>query len=189
MKKFTYLSLLAFTLFILSACTTDNNGSRAILGNPDAPILVEEFSDFECPACASLAPQLEELVLRNPDIVRLEFHHFPLSYHENAFKAAEAAECAGEFGKFWEFVKKAFDNQKNLSVDNLKSFAGELGLEQTAFNDCLDSGIKKSRVKNDIYEGRRRQLSYTPSIYVNGQLIQWNGAEQFEAYLRSLPTD
>ena len=186
MKKFIYLSLFSLSLLILSACTTDNTGSRAFLGNPDAPVLVEEFSDFECPACASLAPQLEELVLRNPDIARLEFHHFPLPYHQNAFKAAEAAECAGDLGKFWEFVKKAFQNQKNLSIDNLKNFAGELGLDQAAFDYCLDSGKKRSSIKNDIYEGRRRQLSYTPSIYVNGQLIQWNGVVQFEAYLKSL---
>jgi len=186
MKKFAYLFLFAFTLLILSACTEDNAGPRPVLGNPDAPVLVEEFSDFECPACASLASQLEDLILRNTDLARLEFHHFPLPYHQNAFKAAEAAECAGDLGKFWEFTKKAFQNQKNLSVDNLKAFAGELGLDQAVFDDCLDSGKKRSRVKGDINEGRRRQLSYTPSIYVNGQLIQWNGIVQFETYLKSL---
>ncbi len=183
MKK---LSLVLFAIFILTACDSDDTGPRASLGSPDAPILVEEFSDFECPACANIAPELEALVKRNLDLVRLEFHHFPLPYHENAFRAAEASECALDQGKFWEFAELAFANQKSLIDDNLKSFAGQLGLDRTVFDECFDGNEKRSRIKADTYEGRRRKLSYTPSLYVNGQLIKYSGPEEFEAYLKSL---
>ena len=186
MKRLIHLILILFPILILTACDSDDTGKRASLGNPDALVLIEEFSDFECPACGRVGPELEEFVLKNLNVVRLEFYHFPLSYHENAFRAAEAAECANDQGKFWEYAKMNFKNQKNLTDDNLKSFAGQLGLDQTAFDECFDGNQKRSRIKSDIYEGRRRQLSYTPSLYVNGELVQWTGAEQFEAYIRSI---
>lgn len=186
MKKLAHFTFILFTVLILTACDSSNTGPRASLGNPDASVLIEEFSDFQCPACARVGTELEELVLNNPDIARLEFYHFPLSYHTNAFKAAEAAECANDQGKFWEYADILFENQKSLTEDNLKSFAANLGLGEEVFNECLDSGKKRSRIKADINEGMRRQLSYTPSLYVNGELVQWGGAEQFEAYLRSI---
>lgn len=185
MKKIAHLILILFSFFLLTACGSNNTGLRASLGNPDAPVLIDEFSDFQCPACARISAELKEVVLRNKDIARLDFYHFPLSYHQNAFEAAEAAECANEQGKFWEYADMLFENQKSLTEDNLRSFAGSLGLDQETFDECLDVG-KRSRIKSDINEGMRRQLSYTPSIYVNGQLVQWGGAEQFEVYIKSL---
>ena len=175
-----------FAIFILTACDSGDTGPRASLGSPDAPILIEEFSDFECPACARIAPELERLVSKNRDLVRLEFYHFPLPQHENAFRTAEAAECALDQGKFWEFAELAFGNQKNLIDDNLKSFAAQLGLDQAVFDECFDSNKKRSKIKSDISDALRRGLSYTPSIYVNGQLIKYSGPEEFEAYLKSL---
>lgn len=183
MKKLIFLF---FPFFFLTACTPQDLGTPATLGSLNTSILIEEFSDFQCPACASIGPQLEELVTLNPSLARLEFHHFPLSYHENAFRAAEAAECANDQGKFWEFARLAFKNQNNLSEDKLISFSEQLNLDQTLFNNCFESGIKRAKIKEDISEGQRRQLSYTPSVYVNGQLVQWTGVEPFEAYLKSL---
>ena len=106
--------------------------------------------------------------------------------HTHAFKAAEASECAADQAKFWEYSKILFENQRNLTEDNLKAFAGRLKLDQSAFDECLDSSAKKVRVKADMVEGRYRQLSYTPSIYVNGELLKWPGAEKFEVYIKSL---
>ena len=126
------------------------------------------------------------LIAENPEVARLEYHHFPLSYHQYAFPAAEAAECAYDQGKFWEFSELAFANQKNLTDDGLKSFARQLGLNMETFEACFDGHDKRSKITADIADGKRRQLSYTPSIYVNGQLVKWNGPEQFLAYLKSL---
>ena len=114
------------------------------------------------------------------------FYKHNISYHKNAFRAAEAAECALDQGKFWEFAKMNFKNQKNLTEDNLKSFARQLNLDQEIFDTCFDGHEKQGKIKSDINDGIKRGLSYTPSIYVNGQLVKWSGIETFEAYLKSL---
>jgi len=187
MKTFAKLLFSFSALFLLTACSsTEDRGPRASLGNADAPVLIEEFSDLQCPACGLISPMLEEIVRNNPTVARMEYYHFPLPQHQFAQKAAEAAECAGDQGKFWEYVKVAFKNQKSLTEDNLKSFATQLGLNSETFDDCLDSNTKKSAVKADLYEGRRRSVSSTPSIFVNGTLVRWSNKAQFEAYIKSL---
>lgn len=186
MKKILLITLILLSVIPLSACTEDNPHKRASIGNPNASIVIDEFSDFECPACANVFPELETVAENNKDIVQLNFYHFPLSYHQYAFLAAEAAECANDQGKFWEYASTVYTNQNNLTEDNLKTFASNLGLDTTKFNNCLDNGEKKAYIKADTYEGRKRKLSYTPSIYVNKQLIQWGGTEEFEKYLKSL---
>ncbi|MFC1729815.1 DsbA family protein [candidate division KSB1 bacterium] len=186
MNKLIHIFLIALSIPILAACTPADSGPRATLGSSNAPVLIEEFSDFECPACGRLAPEIEELVKKNPNIARLEFHHFPLPYHENAFRAAEASECANDQGKFWEYSKLLFKNQTRLTEDNLKSFAGQVNLEQGAFDTCFDGNKKRTKIKSDIADGTGRQLSYTPSLYVNGKLVPWSNAEDFEKYIKSL---
>lgn len=185
MKKFN-LFLIVCALAFLAACTPTETSPPASLGNAGAPVLIEEFSDFQCPACAQLSPQIEEIVKRNPDKYRLEYHHYPLPYHEFAFKAGEAAECALDQGKFWEYGRIMFQNQENLTTDNLLAFAKQLSLDEDSFKTCLDGGTKGAKIKNDTYEGRRRQLSYTPSLYVNGTLVQFTDPDTFEQYLQSL---
>ncbi len=187
MRNIIKITLLILTISVLTACgTSPDNTPRASMGSKAAKVVIDEFSDFECPACANIGPQLEAIAKKNSDKVRLDFYHFPLSYHKNAFIAAEAAECANEQGKFWEFAQLNFKNQKVLTEDNLKTFAKNLKLDTVKFNKCLDSGIKKSKIRNDIAEGNRRKLGYTPSIYVNKKLVEWSGAEAFESYIKGL---
>ena len=186
MKKICNTAIIATFIILLSSCGGSGARTNPYIGNPEAKILIEEFSDFECPACGAISLQLEDIALRNKNKVQLKFYHFPLSYHKHAFMAAEAAECANDQGKFWEYAKTAFKNQNNLSEDNLKAFAASLGLNTEVFNKCLESGAKKSGIQADINEGRRRQLGYTPSLYVNGKLVQWSTAEEFENYIKSL---
>jgi protein-disulfide isomerase len=186
LKKYILLTVMLFAIAFLGACSPEDTGPRAQLGNPMANILIEEFSDFECPACAVVSAQLEEVVRANSNKVLFHYYHFPLPQHAHAFKAAEASECAFDQGKFWEYSAVLFKNQRNLTEDNLKTFAVQLGLDQAEFDKCLDSGVKKSRVKNDLAEGMRRSIGYTPSIFINGELFEWSGAEQFELYLNSL---
>ncbi|QQR84133.1 thioredoxin domain-containing protein [Candidatus Peregrinibacteria bacterium] len=178
--------------FLLTACslsdapTTIEGRTRATVGSDNATVVIQEFSDLQCPACAAIGPQMEAFVRENPTLARLEYYHFPLPQHTNAFKAAEASECALDQGKFWEFVQFAFSNQEQLGTDSLKTFAGKLGLNQEQFDTCLDEGQKRDFVRSDLALGRQMGVNATPSFYVNGQLVRWSGQEEFGAYVRSL---
>ncbi|MGH6802187.1 MAG: DsbA family protein, partial [Methyloceanibacter sp.] len=119
-------------------------GRSPSLGTPDAPVTVIEFSDYQCPFCqrhfASTLPALKKEYI-DTGKVRYVFRDFPLdSIHSLARKAAEAAHCAGEQGKYWEMHDTLFKNQRALMVDNLKGFARDLGLNVDGFNSCLDQG-------------------------------------------------
>src|SRR6185436_7214519 len=98
--------------------------------NPNAKVTLVEFTDFQCPNCAIQQPILERLISEYGSRVRFVVRDFPLTQHENAVKAAEAAECAREQGKYWEYVALLFNNQKSLQVDKLKAYAIELRLDQ-----------------------------------------------------------
>ena len=103
--------------------------------------------------------------------VRLVFRHFPLSFHENAPKAAEAAMCADAQGKFWEMHKELFANQGALTVADLKKHAATIGLDQAKFDSCLDSGEKKAAVDADTKAGGEAGVSGTPAFFINGKLL------------------
>jgi protein-disulfide isomerase len=157
-------------------------------GSANSPVVIEEFSDFECPACSyfyeNAYPQIMESYVKTGK-VRVVFKPFPLtSLHKNSEKAAEAALCAAEQGKFWEMHDKLFENQDALGVANLKSYAASLGLDQNAFNQCLDSGKMRPIIENNIAEGKARGISATPSFFVNGKKIV--GAQPFETFQQAI---
>jgi protein-disulfide isomerase len=147
-------------------------------GPESAPVTIVEFSDFDCPYCARLAPTLDQVVANYGDKVRLVFRQFPLDMHPNARKAAEAALCANDQGKFWQMHDAMFQNQGKNAVDNLKTKAAELGLDGEAFNSCLDSGKYGQQVTTDLQAGSQAGVSGTPAIFVNGRFI--NGAVPYE---------
>lgn len=187
MKNLSKILFISLSLMSLSACGTKGVAApRAVIGDVGSKVVIEEFSDFQCPACGQVSPQMEAIARANPSLVRLEFRHFPLSQHENAFNAAVAAECANLQGKFWEFGGIEFKNQNSLTTDNLKSFAKNLGLDAVAFDTCLDGSQTAGRVRDDLSLGQIRGVSYTPSFYVNGKLIQFTTEEAFEGYINSL---
>ncbi len=179
--------LLAFSSAILmTSCASQVTPPPHSIGSDTAPVVIEEFSDLQCPACSAISPQVEAIVRKNSDIVRMQYHHFPLSYHKYAFHAAEASECAADQGKFWEYINLAFANQKNLADDGLLSIANKLKLEMPTFKACLNSGSKRKKVFADMAEGRRRGVPATPSFYVNKKLVRFSGSKSFESYLRGL---
>ena len=112
--------------------------------------------------------------------VRFIFKHFPLSFHANAQKAAEAAECAGEQGRFWEMHDKIFEANESgtMSVSQWKTAAKALGLNTSKFNDCLDSGKYADQVAADMAEGQAAGVTGTPGTFVNGDLVK--GAVPYE---------
>jgi protein-disulfide isomerase len=114
------------------------------------------------------------------DKVRIVFKDFPLPNHAEAFKAAEAAHCAGEQGKYWEMHDAMFANIRNLFVPSLKQTARGLGLDGAAFDQCLDSGKHAAIVRADYELGEKMGVNSTPTIYINGRPLI--GAQPFEAF-------
>lgn len=144
-------------------------------GPTTAPVTIVEFSDFQCPFCSRVTPTLQEVVTKYGDKVRLVFRQFPLPMHQNAAKAAEAALCANDQGKFWEMHDAMFKDQAGLAVDALKAKAAAIpGINATAFNSCLDSGKDAPAVQVDVKAGSKAGVNGTPAMFVNGRFI--NGA-------------
>ena len=142
-------------------------------GGADAPVTIVEFSDFQCPFCSRINPELAKVREKYGDKVKVVFRQFPLhSIHPEAQKAAEASLCAGDQGKFWELHDKMFANQRALKVDNLKTAAEEIGLDMEVFSSCLDSGAKASQVTADLRAGQAAGVSGTPSVFVNGRAVR-----------------
>jgi protein-disulfide isomerase len=167
-----------------------------IIGNPDAPITIIEFSDFQCPFCAKFHSQTLPLILDEyieQGKVKLVFRDFPIqSIHPNALPASIAAECANEQGKFKEMHDMLFDNQnewnKQDTVDALSSFsqyATNIQLEQETFDSCLTNGKYIEEIKKDLDDGRNYGVSGTPGFFVgNDQIgyVELKGAQPFESF-------
>jgi len=140
-------------------------------GNLRAPLTVVEFGDFECPACGLSEEAARQIRAQYGDRIRFVFRQFPLTkIHPMAEKAAQASECMAEQGKFWEGVDKLYSAQTDLSVDALKRYAGELGLDQDRFNQCLDSGETASRVKRDLADGHALKVVGTPTFFIGRKM-------------------
>jgi len=152
--------------------TTIATAGRPSKGPADAPVTIVEFSDFECPFCRALFPTLERIEADYKDKLRVVYLQFPLAtMHTHARKAAEASLCAYEQNKFWPFHDAMFNDQQNLSVNDLKQKAKDLSLDMKAFNTCLDSGKYLSEIQSDMEEGVRVGISGTPAIFINGRLL------------------
>jgi len=134
-------------------------------GKADGKVVFVEYSDFQCPFCSRVNPTLTQVQAAYKD-VKYIFRHFPLSFHENAQKAAEAAECAGAQGKFFEMHDAMFADQTKLAVSDLKATAAKLGLNATAFNTCLDGGSMASAVQAEEQEGASVGIRGTPGFLI-----------------------
>src|SRR3989344_2356912 len=149
-------------------------GDGSVLGKADAPVVMIEFSDYECPFCGrhftDTYPQLKKDYI-DTGKVKLVFRDFPLSFHAKAQKAAEAARCVGEqkgdIGYF-KMHDKLFSNQASLSVENYKKWAKELGVNAVKFDDCLDSGKFAQAVEDSLAYGQSVGVSGTPGFFING---------------------
>jgi protein-disulfide isomerase len=149
-------------------------------GNPKAPVTIVEFSDFQCPFCVRARPTVKRVLEAYGDRVRFVFRHYPLDFHPLAQKAGEAADCAGDQGRFWEMHDRLWGNPQKLEVSDLKAHAQALGLDTERFSSCLDSGRHAGRVERDLRAGQAYGVSGTPAFFVNGRPI--SGAQPFEAF-------
>ena len=136
-----------------------------------AEVVVIEYSDFECPFCSRHHPTMLQIVEDYGDKVAWVYRHFPLSFHSEAKPAALASECASDQGKFWEYADEMFLNQDALASDYYGQLAGELGLNQQKFDDCLSSKKYQSVIDAQTASGSTAGVTGTPATFINGQLI------------------
>lgn len=146
-------------------------------GEANAPVTIVEFTDFQCPACAAMHPVLEEVLKSYGNKVRFVVRDFPLDQHENARKAAEAANAAHVQGKFFEYAALLFKNQKALDVPSLKKYATDLGLNRARFDAELDRGVYAAEIKKDLDDGEIYGVGSTPTIFINGIQLKTLSAE------------
>ena len=146
-----------------------------IRGPKNAKVTLIEYSDYQCPFCLRHEASIQQALKDYPNDVRVVYRNFPLtSIHPEAQKAAEAAECAGEQGKYWEMHDAIFqanaDNQ--MSVAKWKEIAGTLKIDTKKFNDCLDGGKTAASIAQEEQEGSDAGVQGTPGTFVNGTLVE-----------------
>ena len=154
-----------------------NSGSPT-LGPADAPVKIVEYADYQCPYCKQMHPLLKRLQEEFPNKTQLTYEDFPLPMHANAEKAAEAAHCAGDQGKYWEFHDAVFERATALDVPSLKQLAKTVNLDSAKFDQCLDSGKHAPDVAKGQTQGKDLGLTGTPTFFINGHMV--NGAAKYE---------
>jgi protein-disulfide isomerase len=142
-----------------------------VMGPPHARVTLVEYGDLECPHCKQAAPVVRLLVQKFPDDLRYAYRHFPLEgIHPNAEHAAEAAECAGAQGKFWQMQDLLFENQQRLQRKHLVAYAEKLQLDVARFASELDDHVYLQRVREHVASGNESGVRSTPAFFINGQI-------------------
>lgn len=150
-------------------------------GSDSAKVVLVEFADFECPACAGMARTLDALHQEFGDNLLIVFRNYPLDgscnssiqgkMHLNACKAAIMSRCAGQYGQFWQYFDKVYLNQKDISEAKLKEWAKDVGLTPDQINTCWDSKDILDKIKDDVALGNKLGVDSTPTLYVNGRKV------------------
>ena len=154
-----------------------NNDLAHSRGNPNAPVTLEEFGDYQCPPCGQFAGFADELLKEYDSRLRLVFRNFPLPGHEHAREAALAAEAAGFQGKFWQMHDTLYKEQSSWSTapntrELFESYAGTLGLNMEQFKKDMDSDKARERVDSDHAFGDSLGIKVTPTIFINKRALE-----------------
>ena len=152
------------------------------LGPAAAPVTLVEFTDLQCPFCSRAQATVAALHQRYGDRLAIVSRDFPLAMHENAHLAAEAAGCAQEQGRYWEYRARLFSHQQQLRRDDLVDHAAAVGLDRKAFQACLSSGRRTAEVDHDVDDATALGLSGVPAFFVNGRYLA--GAQPEDAFVR-----
>jgi protein-disulfide isomerase len=159
-----------------------STAGRPSRGPADAPIVMIEFSDFQCPFCLRAHPTVEQVLKAYGDRIHFVYRHYPLPNHPNARPAAEASACANEQGKFWPYYDRLFADASKLADGDLKQHAARIGLDTARFDACFDSHKYRQDVETDISDGNAAGVAGTPAFFINGRALE--GAQPFEAFKR-----
>ncbi|MEM4702411.1 MAG: DsbA family protein, partial [Archaeoglobaceae archaeon] len=158
------------------------------IGARDAKVVIIEFSDYACPYCAKFALEVEKRIVEEyGEKIRLVFRDFPI-HGEISIKAAEAANCAMEQGKFWEYHYLLFERQKDwyYNASKFYDYARELSLDLEKFKNCLDSGKYREEVEKDLEDGKRYGVTGTPTFFINGDIVLgYRSYEEFSKIIES----
>jgi protein-disulfide isomerase len=169
----------------MNTLTVPVNERDHIRGSPDAPVIMVEYADFECPYCGLAYPAVKKLENEVGDILAVVFRHFPLAtVHPHAELAAEAAEAAGAQGRFWEMHDVLFENQDALAPGDLMEYAAALALDERRFAQDLSEHRHAPKVRDDFMSGVRSGVNGTPTFFVNG--VRHQGAYDAASLLASI---
>ena len=168
---------------LMSAPRIDVNYDPARMrGNPKAPVMIVEFSDYQCPYCHQVEPTVKALLAKYGDSVSFSYRDFPLTQiHSQAQIAAEASRCALEQGKFWEYHDQLFATTK-LEKDDLFEYARIVKLDEKQFGSCLTSEKYKADIEKDLQDGRKAGVTGTPGFFING--VEASGNQPLESFVR-----
>ena len=156
-----------------------------VKGNSEATVTLTEYSDFQCPACGQFFKIIDEVMDEQGENIRFEYKHFPLtSIHPFAVPAAKAAEAAGQQGKFFEMHDRLFENQQIWSAGAnpqayFNSYAEEMGLDMVLFKTHMKSSLINDKITNEFREARELGLTGTPTLFLNGQRMQFSTYQDF----------
>jgi protein-disulfide isomerase len=155
-----------------------------VLGPAHAQVEIVEYGDFQCPLCKVAVPGVQTLLERFDGRIRFAYRHFPLEeIHPLALCAAEAAECAGAQGRFWEMHRLLFDKQPKLDRKHLHDYAESLGLDMARYRSEMDGESYRQRIREQMEAARNSHLRATPGFFVNGRIqdVSFGMQSLFEA--------
>jgi len=166
------------------------NPTDQVFGAPDSKVILIEYGDFQCPACAQYEPIVQKVRTDYADKIAFVYRHFPLSQHKNAKITAYASEAAGKQGKFWEMHDIIYDGQNawaNLSNDKVKDvmikYAETIGLDLKLFAEQIDSSEIKDKVQADNNGGLKAGVNSTPTFILNGKKLQPRSYDEFKQFI------
>ncbi len=155
------------------------------IGSENAKVVMIDFSEFQCPFCGRFARDtLPQIKTNYIDTGKVKFVYRDFIVHSTSQKAQEAAQCANDQGKYWEYHDLLFENQGALDDESLKTYASELGLNTNNFNSCFESRKYKSEVEKDTSDGRSYGVSGTPTFFINGKKMV--GAQPYDAFRQEI---
>ncbi|MDE2188304.1 MAG: thioredoxin domain-containing protein [Patescibacteria group bacterium] len=160
-----------------------------IRGNPNAPVTIVEYGDFQCPACQAYYPVVEQVFAAASSTVRMAFREFPLPQHADAIPAAKAAEAAGNQGKFWGMYSLLYENGSDWDslsdpTSVFQGYAQKLGLDMTKFNADMNSTTTAAKIQNSIDVGTKAGIDATPTFFINGYRIE--NPESYDEFIKDI---
>lgn len=176
---------------VMVASETLIPADAASLGPTDAPLIIVEFGDYQCPSCSSAHPAIKALLAEHPNQIRFVFRHFPLMQHPYAVVAAQAAEAAGAQGKYWEMHNWLYEHQNEWSASSnpqplFSTAATSLGLNVTTFDQAMQAKTATNKIQQGLADGTNIGVDATPTFYLNGRKFSGSMADLKAAVEKNL---